>query len=285
MDRKPFMKTAADTRKRLARLEKLHRKRLGASIKKLQKQIISQVNHLKTTTSGRLIAKKTNLLQAQKLYKETLKIYEETYNKAYRSVVKDFDKITTGVAGMYTELGEAITFSGADKIMIAELKKLSLSRFASYAVDAQDKFSRALYDSVITGAPHGRLRNTIRGIFSGRKDVLGRSMTRYAKTHARDAVRNFQNQVTMKKATDIGLKEFLYHGNVMRTTRTFCAHRAGNIYTKKQIESWTHNWPGKSGPAMTDRGGYNCRHNWQPIKKEWVEGKELGAFNKIIEKK
>jgi len=285
MDPKHIRDAAEKTRISLARMNSLHQKRLEASIKKLQKRIITQVNFLAANPDGNLIAQKTNLIQAQKVYKDTLKIYEETYNKAYQSVVADFDKISTGVIAMYSSLGEAVAFTGADRIMISELKKLSLSRFSAYAVEAQDKFSRAMYESVVGGAPHSQLRNTIRGIFTGHKDRIGRPMAMHAKTHARDAVRNFQNQVSMTKAEDIGIDEFLYHGNVMGTTRTFCSHRVGNIYTRKQIDSWTHKWPGKSGPAWTDRGGYNCRHNWQPVRAEWVEGKTLGEFNPTKKKK
>ncbi len=45
-------------------------------------------------------------------------------------------------------------------------------------------------------------------------------------------------------------------------SRAFCIARHGRVFTREEIQSWTHDWKGKSGPALTHCGGYNCRHHW-----------------------
>ena len=85
---------------------------------------------------------------------------------------------------------------------------------------------------------------------------------------------NFHQEVQLFKAEDAGMDSFLYIGDIIATTRDFCRRRVGRVYTKAQIESWNFPWAGKSGPALTHRGGYNCRHHWQPVRKEWLGDKK-----------
>jgi hypothetical protein len=91
-------------------------------------------------------------------------------------------------------------------------------------------------------------------------------MDRYAELYAHDGIRNFHQQVTLKKAEDAGVENFLYYGNLINTSRDFCIARVGKTFTKDEIEAMgSLTWQGKSGPPLTNRGGYNCRHHWVPV--------------------
>ena len=109
----------------------------------------------------------------------------------------------------------------------------------------------------------------------GHNDVRGRSMTMYAKGFAQDAIMNFHNQVNVKKGEDLGMTHFLYNGDLISASRPFCITRAGKTYSKQQILSWDKlSWKGKAGPAMSERGGYNCRHHWRPVRPEWIKDED-----------
>ena len=129
-----------------------------------------------------------------------------------------------------------------------------------------------MYQSILGKRSFADLVTDFQGILSGHKDVRGRPMSMYAKLYANDATMNFMNSVHMKKADDLGIKYFLYYGNLMNTSRDFCIERRGKVFTREVINSWNAlDWGGKSGPAWTNRGGYNCRHRWVATKKEWLD--------------
>lgn len=71
----------------------------------------------------------------------------------------------------------------------------------------------------------------------------------------------------------------------MDKTRPFCAERAGNFYTDKEIKSWAkEDWKGKN-PNTTESsifylcGGYNCTHQLIPVHESLVpdDVKKLAA--------
>lgn len=54
----------------------------------------------------------------------------------------------------------------------------------------------------------------------------------------------------------------MYVGPRDEKNRPFCAERAGNIYTMKEVLSWDN---GQGLPAAVYCGGYNCRHFLYPL--------------------
>ncbi len=60
----------------------------------------------------------------------------------------------------------------------------------------------------------------------------------------------------------------IYQGGEIKSTRSFCDTRNGNVYNRETIESWQNlNWQGKKKGhnIIIDAGGYNCRHYY-----DWV---------------
>lgn len=266
---------AQETDTFLEEMRVLHKRRLRRSIRALENKMINQLAHLDVTKAGKLEGIKVNLKQSQKIHAKMLVLFEEEYGQTVNSVIGDYGQIATHIKRSWRSLGESVHFTDVDKAMLASLQEQSFSQFAQFGDLAKTRMADAMYSSVVAGASYAQLVKTVQGILRGHKDIRGRSMVTHADTYAFDSVMNFHNQVNMKKADDLGIKKFMYVGDIIGTTRQFCRTRAGKLYTRAQIESWNRlSWTGKSGPALTHRGGYNCRHHWRAFKDEWLNEAE-----------
>lgn len=267
----------------LEEMRGMHRARLRRAIQQLENKMIDQLAHLDVTKGGKLEGIKINLKQSQKIHAKMLNLFEEEYGVAVNSVIGDYGQIAEHIKRSWRHLGEAVHYTDIDKVMLTSLQNQSYSQFAAFGEAAQARMADAMYGSVVAGASYSQLVKAIQGILRGHVDVRGRPMTAYADTHAFDAVMNFHNQVNLKKSEDLGVKKFMYVGDVITTTRPFCRRRAGNLYTRAQIERWNGlSWAGKSGPPLTNRGGYNCRHHWRGFKDEWLD--EVEETEKLVKK-
>lgn len=259
----------------LGRTQASHRRLVLGSIKKLESDMINTIKGLQAAPKGgKVEGLKVNLKQTQAIHKELINLVGGQYNASIRAMVNDFDGISKHIERSYKSLGESAKFTGIDRKMMSTLKNDTYKQFRQFGVDAQDAVSRAMYDTVISNGNYSDLVNTVKGILSPHKDSRGRSMASRADQFAFDSVMNFHNKVNVSKAEDLGMNEFLYVGDIIATTRSFCAGRAGGVYSREEIESWTFSWAGKAGPAMIYCGGYRCRHHWRPVRKEWMGGKE-----------
>jgi hypothetical protein len=80
---------------------------------------------------------------------------------------------------------------------------------------------------------------------------------------------SFSRTVIAKKAKDVGLTSFEYIGPDDDLTRPFCRRtledRSPPVYTVDEINAMR---PEPLGDAMVNCGGYNCRHQWRPVRGE-----------------
>jgi hypothetical protein len=71
-----------------------------------------------------------------------------------------------------------------------------------------------------------------------------------------------------KKAKELDLNHRIYVGPVDAKTRSICLEWVGNVYTETQLEDMDN---GTTGNALTERGGWGCRHQWVPVDKEFAD--------------
>lgn len=261
----------------------LRARMLTDSIKDLSGRVVTLMEDLSRTESGKLRGARINLRQAQQIHKEIIREFEATYGVTVGEVITGFDEITQYIENSYYRLGEAAKFTGVNQTMLNALKNETYDQFMQFGTDAQNRIAREMYNQVVAGGSYRMLKDTIVGIFTGHTDVRGRPMTTYADTYARDAIMNFHNRVNLAKAEELGFEKFLYVGNVIEASRPFCIARAGKVFTRREIDSWDRqSWQGKAGPAYTHRGGYNCRHHWRPIRDEWFDDMDLDEVQEQI---
>jgi len=121
------------------------------------------------------------------------------------------------------------------------------------------------------------------------RDRLGNNFRRYATQLVQDSLMGFDGQFAKYRADELGLTHYVYTGTTVRDSRDFCRRNVGKIYSEEEIRDiWSsQSWNGKAqGDPFIVRGGYNCRHHWQPTDPEW--GKEDDDFlttEEIVEQK
>ena len=256
---------------------------LNKSILNLENEIVGLVKELETDR-GRLLGVKHNFKNAQRIHKQLVNEFDKLYGVG-REVLKDYVDIEKDINAYYKKFAGLRTFGDVDREAIKVLKKNSYTLFEALGEGSLEKIAEQMYNQVVGRGKYADLVNSISGILTGRLDKRGKPMTQYAELWANDTMMNFNNQLHLMKAEEGGLTSFIYYGDIIATTRDFCAARVMKVYTIGQINSWKYKWTGKSGPAMTHRGGWNCRHHWVPVDPEWGIAEEGGISEDVSKKK
>jgi hypothetical protein len=110
--------------------------------------------------------------------------------------------------------------------------------------------------------------------------VTGANLANYSSQIVQDALMGFDGQFAKYRADQIGLTSFIYYGTIIRDSRDFCVEHVNQVFTEDEArEIWQQDWQGKSGSdPFIDRGGYNCRHHWQPVDTDWGTINADGSF-------
>jgi hypothetical protein len=115
--------------------------------------------------------------------------------------------------------------------------------------------------------------------------VTGNNLYSYSSQIVGDALMGFDGQFAKFRADELGLTSYVYYGSIIRDSRDFCVEHANRIFTEEEARAlWQNDWQGKSGSdPFLDRGGYNCRHHWQPVDTDWGTIKDDGTFEYTVE--
>lgn len=283
-DYKDVKRSVLVTDKWLNRKQSEHIKMVEKSLKKLEENIIDTLAKIATNKTGRIEGLSVNLRQAQKVHSQIERLFAGQFSDDMKAIIKDFDSVQQIIKQSFSFVDESAKFTSVDKKLMATLKDGYYQQYLSLGDTQKNKIVQTIYDQVLANGKFSALVAEVSNAVVGRVGIKGTPLQVYAKTYANDFIMNFHNEVQLAKAEIAGLTMFLYVGNIIRDSRQFCISRAGKSYTKSEINGWTHKWQGKSGPALTHRGGYNCRHHWQPIRKEWMEGaKQIDVQNWFTE--
>lgn len=246
-------------------------KLLKTAIRELEKNIISTMSDLKSGRRRGILGTAANLRASQAIHGELVEYFEDYYGKGARRAVKGYNKVAADIKRYWTG-AKAFRYTPLDRDMMQVLAAQSLDEFIQFGDLARERVAKAMYTHVISGLPFGNLVKEMEAVLGTSVDARGGNMARYADLWANDGIMNFEQAVTLKKATDMGIRYFLYQGGVVPTSRPFCVARAGGIYTRREIAGWSKmSWKGKRGPALIYRGGWNCRHHWIPIETSQFE--------------
>lgn len=253
-----------------------HVKRVESALIKLQKDILNKLTLLRTNKKGQLEGIRLNLKNAQKIHRRVEELFKSDFTDEMRALIKDFRSVNTAISRSYKYLDEATEFTDIDNNAMKVLRDGVYQDYIEISGTKKQQIIQSMYDLVVGGGDFDDVVTAVQAALTGttRPGAVGRNLLAEARTLARDSIMQYQQQVNHMVAEEIKIKHFLYVGDIIATTRDFCRKRVGRVYTRNQIDSWTFKWAGKSGPAYIHRGGYNCRHHWQGIRPEWMEGKK-----------
>ena len=116
---------------------------------------------------------------------------------------------------------------------------------------------------------------------NGREEKFG-IIKSFHYSNGYDKLQSYSRTLDEGYSKALKLNYAIYAGGEIKTTRSFCDERNGNVYNRETIESWNAlNWQGKiqDGNVLIDAGGYNCRHDY-----DWISYQLAKRINPNIEK-
>jgi hypothetical protein len=297
--------------KALDNLEAQHQELLFKTIQRLEREVINIASELPTRTgelySTRLaIEIKPKLQQAiEELYLKPTQTFIKDYDKIAGVIVATYGKLPIPP--------EFKSITEADLVVIQQLKRLAFTNFQNLGNELANTLAGEVYQSTLVGRSFNDMVQTIREKINGiyqfsdnkkaqqlveyiannpngsqvdtaideLKQTYGRttqgdSFVKYASLLVTDSIMGFDGQLAKYRADALGLNSYLYYGSIIKDSRDFCRLHAGKVYTEEQINQIWSNDTGQGrdqGSPFIVRGGYNCRHSWQPIDPSWVDEK------------
>jgi len=148
-------------------------------------------------------------------------------------------------------------------------------------------FLEQLTANVAARAPLREAVKALQGVIEGTDSTDGRLLAN-VRTTANTAQAIADRSYAAAVNEELGIEYFQYLGGEIPTTRSFCEHREGQIFHRKEIEAWGEGknsggindirngtWDGRiegtdSRSIFTFVGGWNCRHYLVPVIKQKV---------------
>ena len=295
--------------KALDNLEAQHQELLFKTIQRLEREVINIASELPTKTgelySTRLaIEIKPRLQQAiEELYLKPVQTFIKDYDKIAGVIVATYGKLP--IPPEFKQITEA------DLVVIQQLKRLAFTNFQNLGNELANTLAGEVYQSTLVGRSFNDMVQTIREKINGiyqfsdnkkaqqlveyisnnpdgaevntaideLKQVYGRntqgdSFVKYASLLVTDSIMGFDGQLAKYRADALGLGSFLYYGSIIKDSRDFCRKHTGKVYTEEEINQIWASDTGQGrdqGSPFIVRGGYNCRHSWQPVDPSWVD--------------
>lgn len=242
-------------------------KALLAAVKKVEKQTFDIIANLRSGEDN--IQARSSLGRAVEYQRQIVEVMAREYGSAVDEYVKNLLAIDDIIKNEYGELDLGLSFSQVDRDTLKTLRATISAEFSELGDFILGEITGPVYDNVLVGGSFSDLAAAVEKILF--KDGEG-SMAYIARRKVHDTLMNYYQSNQVLAARRTGITDFLYYGNVIKSTRDFCARRAGRIYSMKEIQSWNAlNWQGKKpGNVFLNRGGYNCRHTMHPVKKGWI---------------
>ena len=249
------------------------------------------------------------------LYLTKVQTFINDYDKIAANIVATYGKLP--IPPEFKQIREI------DLQVIQQLKKISFSQFQNLGNEFVNTLANEVYQSTLTGRPVTEMVQTLRSKINGiyqqsdnkkaqelvdyiannpngaevdtavsqlqtiyGRDRLGDNLNRYATQIVQDSLMGFDGQFAKFRADELGLTSYVYYGSLVRDSRNFCVENANKIFTEEEIrQKWAEEtWQGKAqGDPFVVRGGYNCRHHFQPVNPDWGKVNEDGIFEYTLE--
>jgi hypothetical protein len=298
----------------LVSLEDQQQELLIKTLQRLEADVVAKVSKLPNSKGilfdTRLaIELRPKIQQAiEELYLRPVQTFISDYDKVAGNIVATYGKLPIPV--------EFKQITEIDLVVIQQLKKISFAQFQDLGNEFVNTLASEVYQSTLVGRPITdmiqTIRNKINGIYQQSdskkakelvnyvannpngaevgtavsqlqtiygRDRLGDNLNRYATQIVQDSLMGFDGQFAKYRADEVGLTSYVYFGSLVRDSRDFCVDHIDQVLTEEEIRDiWANEtWAGKAqGDPFVVRGGYNCRHSFQPINPNWVD--ELGNY-------
>ena len=298
----------------LTSLEDQQQELLIKTLQRLEADVVAKVSKLPNSKGilfdTRLaIELRPKIQQAiEELYLRPVQTFISDYDKVAGNIVATYGKLP--IPAEFKQITEI------DLNVIQQLKRISFAQFQDLGNEFVNTLANEVYQSTLVGRPVVDMIQTIRSKINGiyqqsdskkaqelvnyvannpngaevgtavsqlqtiyGRDRLGDNLNKYASQIVQDSLMGFDGQFAKYRADEVGLTSYVYFGSLVRDSRDFCVDHIDQVLTEEEIRDiWANEtWAGKAqGDPFVVRGGYNCRHSFQPINPNWVD--ELGNY-------
>jgi hypothetical protein len=218
------------------------------------------------STLKRLRALKPDAIVAAGVINDIERVLDENgFAEVFAAQTVLYQKELKGIRETFAAIGAppAGRISGIDAPIIETLASFNSRKVANTLENLVADSKSLIYRSYILGESVD---------ISDIQEQFGDLAFSHVKTELNTAMADFSRTVSAKKAKDAGMDLFLYVGPDDEVTRDFCAELLSKdppIYREDEIGA-----NDQGGDAMTEGGGYNCRHQWVAVTEEYA--RELG---------
>lgn len=290
-------------------LEAKHQELLYKTLQRLEQEVVNIASELPTKTGTlfdtRLAIELRPKLQKaiEEFYLKPVETFIKDYDKIAGTIVATYGKLP--IPPEFKQITQV------DLETIQQLKKIAFTNFQNLGTEFTNTLAQEIYQSTLVGRSVGQMVQTIRDKINGiyqysdnakaqqlvdyiannpngaevatavdeLKQTYGRtsqgdSFVKYASLIVQDSIMGFDGQFAKYRADEVGLTSYLYYGSLMKDSRDFCIKHANKVYTEDEINQIWADDPAQGrdqGSPFIVRGGYNCRHSWQPIDPSWID--------------
>lgn len=271
---------------------------------KLFKQLLNDLGKL-NVENGKIVASRENLAKITGIVENLKRAF---LNKDYVDAIKAFAAEIATQAQLNNSILEKTIGSFSDtemfKAAVQNSQRNALMLLDENAITSRflQPITEILSNATVQSVSFQEAVKTLQNNMIGENAKF----SKYAKTYVKDAFSIADRQYNDLISRENEIEFYRYDGNKIATTRYFCCVRYGNIYHRKEIESWGNKeslWNNtadsgkcaklKGGGRNPDTnkstifsylGGFNCRHVLIPIATDYVpesikaEAKAKGYF-------
>lgn len=271
---------------------------------KLFKQLLNDLGKL-NVENGKIVASRENLAKITGIVENLKRAF---LNKDYVDAIKAFAAEIATQAQLNNNILEKTIGSFSDtemfKAAVQNSQRNALMLLDENAITSRflQPITEILSNATVQSVSFQEAVKTLQNNMVGENAKF----SKYAKTYVKDAFSIADRQYNDLISRENEIEFYRYDGNKIATTRYFCCVRYGNIYHRKEIESWGNReslWNNtadtgkcaklKGGGRNPDTnkstifsylGGFNCRHVLIPISTDYVpesvkaEAKAKGYF-------
>ena len=251
----------------------------GLSVELDSAMLSSETAFLKAckTAQEHLLSKMTDLLASSSddLIDDAMAWYSENamalerivegsgYYPAVRSYLQDYDELSVLTQQIMKKAGFDPSFATVPKEYVEFIRARDWKHFSFLNNEAALKLEETLLETMLSGRVRGAMLAELKGAISGSYpwgDKAG-LYEWHAGTYARTAHHQAAQAFILTQADEAKVDNFIYIGPNDSKTRGFCAELVGGVFSRKEIEAMDN---GQTGNVLSDRGGFNCRHQWIP---------------------
>ncbi len=239
--------------------------------------ILRTVKNLETDAAGNILTNNSNLKILRTLRGDLENVViDPQYKKNVNTYLNSFEELK----GINDKYYKSIASSGytANKHIYKEVLASSAEATSNSLLESGISESvikpieRVLSQNITTGANFVDLTDTLRREILGSSTVAGK-LERYTKQITTDALNQFNANYNQAVSKDLALVFYFYNGALKETSRQYCKDMVneGRYFHKIEVEdSASREWSGKipgTGPSniITNRGGFNCGHQWLAV--------------------